>query len=191
MEKCFYVYKIICLCGEWKDKYYIGSHYGYTDDKYAGSGKNIREYFKLFGRNDTYKKEILEISDNEIHIKNKEREIISENIKNDLCLNMIIGSAKSIAGCHLSEEHKIKLSESHKGKKGKPLSEEHRRKIGEANKGKKKKPFSEEHRRKIGEAKKGQKNGMLGKHHSDETRQKMRESRKLYLQKIKAAFCAA
>lgn len=51
------------------------------------------------------------------------------------------GAAGSHKGKHLSEEHRRKISEAHKGKssgrKGKPLSEEHRRKLSEAWKGRK------------------------------------------------------
>lgn len=49
-EKRFYVYKITCLCDEWNGKFYIGSHYGYVDDNYTGSGNKIKEYFKLYGK---------------------------------------------------------------------------------------------------------------------------------------------
>lgn len=140
-EKMFYVYKITCLCDEWNEKFYIGSHYGYVNDNYTGSGKLIRQYFKLYRYDRTYKKEILEISDNEIYIKDREREIIRENIDNNLCLNMIINSTKSTVG---------KSS----GMKGKKMSEEAKRKISEVKKGKKRKPFSEEHRRKISEVRK-------------------------------------
>ena len=55
-------------------------------------------------------------------------------------------------GKHFSEETKIKLSKSHKGKKLGPFSEEHKRNIGEANKGR---HCSEETKKKISEAKKG------------------------------------
>lgn len=106
-EKSFYVYKIICIKDEWNGKFYIGSHYGYVNDRYTGSGRKIKEYFNLYGKDKTYKKEILEISDNEIYIKDKEREIIRENIENDLCLNMIINA--------VLPNHK-KLSQINKGK---------------------------------------------------------------------------
>lgn len=152
MEKCFYVYKIICLCGEWKDKYYIGSHYGYTDDKYTGSGKNIKEYFKLFGKNGTYKKEILEMSDNEIYIKDKEKELIFLHINDNHNLNISITSAGGIT----SDEHRENIR---KGLMGHKLSEETKQKIREGNLGRKAWPngrvFSDETKRKMSESRKG------------------------------------
>ena len=42
-----FIYKITCLCGDYKGKYYIGQHT--TDDindGYAGSGAKINEYSK-------------------------------------------------------------------------------------------------------------------------------------------------
>jgi len=94
-------------------------------------------------------------------------------------------------GKKLSEEHRRKLSEAHKGKKlseehkrkvseaqkGREFSEETRRKISEANKGKKLPERSEEHRRKLSEAAKGNKN-RLGMKHTEESKKKMRESRR-------------
>lgn len=149
-EKCFYVYKIICLCGEWKNKYYIGSHYGYTDDCYTGSGKYIKEYFKLYGKCGTYQKDIIEIGQDEDIIKDKEREIIRENIDNNFCLNIIINSTKSRVGTISSN-------------KGKNLSAEHRKKIGDGNRGQKRNSLTTEHRQKLSNAMKGRPSPMKGK----------------------------
>lgn len=78
-------------------------------------------------------------------------------------------------GKKFSEEHRRKLSESHKGKK---LSEEHRRKIGESNKGKKH-PHSEETKKQISEIKKANPTRpWLGKTFSEEHRRKISESKK-------------
>jgi len=63
----------------------------------------------------------------------------------------------------LSEEHKQKLRENHKGY---PLSEEHKNKLSEIGKGRK---FSEEHKRKIS-------NSLSGKVFSEEHKQKLREA---------------
>ena len=62
--------------------------------------------------------------------------------------------------------------------KGKTVSEESRRKMSDAKKGKKRKPFTEDTRRKMSDAKKGDNNPFYGKFHSEETKQKMRESHK-------------
>ncbi len=104
-------------------------------------------------------------------------------------------------GKKFSEEHKKRISDSHKGKvsfrRGQTLSEEHRKRIVEALTGRKLSPehiekikqaksnVSEETRRKISEGNKGKKlseehraillnsKGMLGKHHSQETKEKI------------------
>jgi len=103
----------------------------------------------------------------------------------------------------MSEEHKRKLSEAHKGKstwlkgltketdervrkisesqKGKIITEETRRKISQnaetnPNYGFKGKNLSEEHKKKIGNANKGEKNGMYGKPLTKEHRRKMGNS---------------
>ena len=59
-------------------------------------------------------------------------------------------------------------------KKSKSISEEHRMKISKTMKGR---TFSLEHRRKLSEAELGNKRN-LGKHHSEETRRKIREGNK-------------
>lgn len=65
----------------------------------------------------------------------------------------------------LSEEHKRKISESHKGDKnpmfGKHLTEEHKRKISISNRGKHK--VSEEQKKKLSEANSGERNHNFGK----------------------------
>ena len=91
------------------------------------------------------------------------------------------GKPSTFKGKTLSEEHKRKISEAHKGKSRKPLSEEHKRKISDTLKGKthseetKRKMrgihLSEETKRKLSEAHKG-------KHHSEETKRKISESNK-------------
>ena len=91
------------------------------------------------------------------------------------------------AGKHHSEEHRRKISESHKGR---TFSEEHRRKISEANKGRtsprKGVTLSEETRRKMSEAhqnisddtRRKMSESHKGKHLSKETRRKMSEAHK-------------
>jgi hypothetical protein len=70
------------------------------------------------------------------------------------------------SGKKRSEETRRKMSESKTGKK---LSEEHRKKLSEARKN-----MSEETKRKIGEASKGR---WTGRKHSEETKQKIRDSK--------------
>jgi len=94
-------------------------------------------------------------------------------------------------GKKFSDETKNKLSEkaknrTHQPMQGKHHSEETKQKMSDAAKGKKRQPFSDEWKNKISESVSGQKNGMYGitgkdhpmygKHHSEETKQKMREA---------------
>ena len=79
----------------------------------------------------------------------------------------------------MSEEHRKKLSESHKGRLH---TEEELKKMSEAQNGEKNHYFgkhhSEETRRKMSEAQKGKHGYWTGKKHSPQTRKKMSESRK-------------
>ena len=76
------------------------------------------------------------------------------------------GEHHTMYGKHLSEEHKIKISESMKGKpawnRGKHVSDETRKKISEGNKGKQV----------------GEKHPLYGKHHSDEAKERMSAAHK-------------
>ena len=88
----------------------------------------------------------------------------------------------------LSNEHKKKISIAVSGRNngmyGKTLTEEHKQKLSKIHKGKK---LSEEHKQKIGKANTGINNGMYGaygeknhfygKHHTEESKKKMREAR--------------
>lgn len=91
-------------------------------------------------------------------------------------------------GRKVSEETKIKMSQSQKGR---PLSEEHRKKLSENHadfKGENSywygKNFSEEHRKKLSESHKGkcglsgENSYMYGKHHSEETKRKISQALK-------------
>lgn len=75
-------------------------------------------------------------------------------------------------GYILSDEAKMKMSES---RKGRHFSEETRRKLSDSQRGK---HLSEETKKKMSESQKGEKNPNYGKHLSDETKKKMSESHK-------------
>ena len=68
-------------------------------------------------------------------------------------------------------EARKNMSKARMGKPGNPHSEESKKKLSIANTGK---ILSLETRQKIGKAKKGKPGPMLGKHHSEETKQKMK-----------------
>lgn len=141
MKKVFYVYKITCLCGEWKDKFYIGSHYGYTDDDYAGSGKLIKKYFNLYGKTETYTKEILEICKNREDAYKRESYYINCVFSDLLNINKNKGTSIGNYGKHHSRSTKNKISKSllghpaTKGFKGRKHSELSKQKIKNNSKG--------------------------------------------------------
>lgn len=98
------------------------------------------------------------------------------------------GKPPTMKGKHHSEEAKRKMSASQKGiprpqrvgKKLKPLSEEHKRKLREANKGNKRAlgyKFTPEQRQKLREKRKGKGNSFYGKHHTPESKLKMRNAK--------------
>ena len=84
--------------------------------------------------------------------------------------------SESHKGKHHSEETKRKIGLKSKGRRHK-CTEETKRKIGLKSKGRHFK-LSEEAKRKISESHKGEKNPMYGKHHSEETKQKMRKPKR-------------
>ena len=114
------------------------------------------------------------------------------------CMNPNNGYNNKEGGSHgkVSRESRKRMSESKKGENnpmyGKCLTKEHKRKLRESRKGvkltkehieqliksKKGKPLSQEHRDKISKANTGENNGFYGKHHTEETRQKMSEAKK-------------
>ena len=94
------------------------------------------------------------------------------------CWFNICPKAGSMLGYKFTEEQKKKLSESHKGE---IFSEERKAKISASLKGKpslmkdrKRKPFSEETKKRMGKSKRGHKFN-LGKHHTEETKDKIRQ----------------
>lgn len=80
------------------------------------------------------------------------------------------------SGFSLSEEHKRKLSESHKGKK---LSQETKNKMSISKKGNNNSFYGKHHtkesKQKISEANKGKESWMKGKRHTEESKKKMSE----------------
>ena len=79
-QQIHYIYKIIFLCGELKNRYYLGKRtyngIDITKDKYHGSGNFCKSYFKKYGivEGKTYIKEVLEVNDS-IEI-NRNRELV-------------------------------------------------------------------------------------------------------------------
>lgn len=157
-----YIYKITCTAGTWKNHFYFGQHTSKVDplvDTYKGSGTKIGFYYKKYPND--YIKEIISFHNSKEELNKAEYDIIHQWLGNELCLNMCEGGHKNYE--HLSEERKIKISQSlneyykthissHKGTK---LSDNHKSNISKANKGKKKPPITEEHRKHLSERKLG------------------------------------
>lgn len=93
----------------------------------------------------------------------------SEETKNKIRA-AISGEKHHAFGKSISEAHKNRLSEANRGR---IFSEEHRKKLSVSRLGK---PLSETAKEKIREWKKSQPPPMKGKHHSEETKQKLREA---------------
>lgn len=150
-----YIYKITCLCGSFKDHYYIGQRrYKGRDvdmDRYTGSGKLIKDYFKKYGFDRTYTKQILEIVPTKELLNQREKIYVGDLWETDhLCLNLCAGGYSS----GWSEESRNRLSLSQK-----EYFKNH--------------PFSEEKKRRLSEMFKGENNPFYGKKHSEKTRVKM------------------
>jgi hypothetical protein len=74
IKKYYHIYKIINLINH---KIYIGRHYGNIEDKYSGSGLLLNKAYKKYGKNN-FKKELIEINNNLLENKNREKFWIKE-----------------------------------------------------------------------------------------------------------------
>lgn len=114
-----YIYKITCLCGSFKDHYYIGQRrYKGKDvdmDRYTGSGKLIKDYFKKYGFNGTYVKQILEIVPTKELLNQREKIYVGDLWEIDpLCLNLCAGGY-SPGWCEESRE-RLSISQKNIGR---------------------------------------------------------------------------
>lgn len=192
----YYIYRIT---NKINGKTYIGQHkYKELNDKYMGSGVNIRRAQKKYGM-ENFEKEIL-------YSRIQYKETVDDMERFAIAKERALGKAEynirdGGGGCaehNTSEETKRKMSESHKGKKH---SEETRKKISESNKGKrhsdesykrasekmkgrtpwcKGKKMNDSFRKKCGESHKGKAPWNKGKKWDDEMKQKAEEVRKAY-----------
>ena len=92
-----YIYKIICLCGDWKGKYYIGQHTTYNlNDNYTGSSTVLPKYWSQYGRikNVTYKKIILRDNiKSQAELDYWEKHYIGLHLGKEKCLNIHEGGS--------------------------------------------------------------------------------------------------
>ena len=181
-KKYYFIYKTQFEDGH----YYIGQHKtNKLDDGYIGSGKGLFDFIND-NPNLKYERQILCYCSTIGELNTKEQEYIGDSYKNDmLCLNMKEGgwghemnkkARKNISdGVKLAYKNNpeilTKMSKSLKGRipwnKGLKASEETRIKQSEAHKG----------------IQAGENHPMYGKHHTEETKQKMSEKRNGYQRK--------
>lgn len=114
-RKYHYIYKITRDDG----RYYIGMHStDNLEDGYFGSGKRITRSIKKHGVN-KHKKQILEFLPTRIALREREKQIITEEMRNDIqCMNIAPGGG----GGFIDEHHQLKCSSAGASKGGKSTS---------------------------------------------------------------------
>lgn len=154
------------------DKYYIGMHStSNLDDGYIGSGKRLRNSIRFHGK-ECHKMEILEYFNSRVDLAKKESELVNaELLKDPMCMNLVIGGFGNFPEwCTSGETHKlicIKAGEGIKRRlKNDPILREEYAKRGSI------------------QFKKLHENGVFnyntfgGKKHSNDTINKMKDSKK-------------
>ena len=173
MTKHHYTYIIENLIN--KKKYY-GVHSSYIlpdKDPYMGSGCDLKLSFKKYGKHN-FQKTIDKFFETREEASLYEAKIVDFDWVNDPnTYNHRLGGDNGFYGKPLTEDHKLKISETTKGIK---KSKQHALNISKGKKGKK---FTEEHKRKLSENHanvKGKNSPSYGKPVSPETRNKISES---------------
>lgn len=151
----FTIYRVTNLLN---NKYYIGMHRTTNpNDGYLGSGIAIKKAIKKYGR-ENFSKEVLFVFETEKEMQDKEKEIVNEDVVNDpMSYNMTQGGKGSWSHIDVSGEKNPNFGKAI-WKKGKTQEE-----IVEINKKR---------------ASPGEANGMYGKTHTDETKQKIIDANK-------------
>jgi hypothetical protein len=131
MKKFYYIYKTTNLVN---GKQYIGDHSTYNlNDKYLGSGKLLHNSIKKYGKQN-FNKEILEYFNTKEEAFNAQEKYIQQyNTLKPNGYNISPKGGYGVPRSYLSEETKLKISNSLKGK---TFSEERKQNISNAHKGK-------------------------------------------------------
>ena len=173
-RKHHYIYRITRTDGS--GKYYIGMHStDNLDDGYFGSGSLLSRSIKKHGR-ENHIKEILEYLPSREALKLREKEFVSEEILGDkLCMNLKLGGDGGFDHLNTPAMRHQKVLAAKKGREafGKKLREDpdFAKRFGEMSAA----TFKAAHA-----AGKIKYDTFTGRKHSEETKQKMREARKLY-----------
>ena len=149
---------------------------------YIGKGEKNRIFNKSKGeiKPPKYKSRIIFLKQNltEEEAFRHEKYMIAvfgrKDLKTGILRNKTNGG-DGVSGYKHTEETKILISKSHKGKK---LSEEHKKRVGDSLRGKKGKPLSDEAKKKLSLSLKGRKVWNKGKTLSETHKQKISESSK-------------
>lgn len=151
MDKVYYVYLTTNLIN---GKKYIGSHFGKLNDSYLGSGNTFKKALAKYGKLN-FKKEILEICNDFDSVNIAEEKWISyyNAVYDDNFYNIATGGLNSNPIAGMTEEALKQRS----------------RKLSEANKGEKNYFYGKHF---CGEA-----HPMYGRHHTEESKKKMSESK--------------
>jgi hypothetical protein len=175
-------------------KIYVGIHQLQNTNYskyYLGSGNNIKSAIKKYGRANFTRITLAEFSCAKDAFAAEAKMVTEEFIRLPSNYNLSLGGK---GGANLTSEMKVKISNALKGKsyrtdyqvseetkakisianKGRKNTEEHRAKISASNKGKVR---TEKHKIKYSESKIGNKH-CLGRHHSEESINKIRSSNK-------------
>jgi len=171
-KKYHFLYKTTCLI---TNKFYIGMHStDNLEDGYLGSGKRLGYSINKHGK-ENHKIEILEFFENREKLKVKETEIINEDLLQDpMCMNLQLGGG----GGFSSKEHMMKCSLAGAHSPGRIKKSQKRYKWLIDNDSIWNKKHSEMRSRLLKERHKNGDRGIYwnGKHHSEETKQKIGKS---------------
>jgi len=155
-------YTIYKTINKTNGKYYIGMHRTKNpNDNYLGSGVALKKAIEKYGK-ENFEKEVLFVFKTDEEMKEKENELITEDVVNDkMSYNMTLGGFGSFSHIDSSGENNSNFGKA-LWKNGKSQEE-----IDEINKKR---------------ASKGEKNGMYGKTHTPEAKKKIIEANKKWLE---------
>ena len=157
-RKFHYIYKITRVDGS--GKFYIGMHStDDLDDGYFGSGQLLWKSIKKHGK-EKHEKEILAFLPSRKELKDRERELVNEEILDDpLCMNLQLGGEGGGKFWSAPQQRNASVAGN------KSPTRDH---VTIA-----KKILQTKHERNSGNFFGGKHNAFLGKHHTAETKQKM------------------
>jgi hypothetical protein len=168
MERFFLVYKTVNLQ---KGEYYIGVHItDDIDDGYLGSGKRLNYAINKHGK-ESFKREIIAVFDNPIDMFRLEAELVNEEtLKDPLCINLKVGGH---GGWKMRDPAALYTSE-YQASRSKFGDAAWREKNAEKIAAWTRKGIQTAHEKLAAMRQDGYKSpGMLGKHHTDEFKQKI------------------